>query len=275
MMIDPNLLDIKGRLNSFFPEFAQLLDGNYLDWAKVNECFARKGNQYYKQYELTNETFRIEASIFNIITGSIKGEADAQRMFGFIRNLFIELINSTTKDEREEIVPALYGMLTNVDMKYQNFLGELAVLNLLKSQMPLTLIQTERPLLLNDPKGTKIDFNFVDRESKKEWLVEVVNFRVFEKDIASDKDTKKLLRYKIKRKLLRTGITKSKAFMLVPVAWGTWDKIKKLADYYEGNNPQFENTTIPVSFIPFSDPSGKSVYRFDAIDTVFRNSTAI
>lgn len=274
-MINPSDLDIKGRLKVHFPEFFELLDGNDLNWDKVNECFARKGNEYHAKYELTGQTFEIEASLFNVITESLKGKLDAQRLFQYIRNLYAELVDCTTRAERTEITPALYGMLTNVDMKYQNFLGELSVLNLLKRRMPLTLLETERPLISSEPEGTKIDFHFINQDTQESWLIEIVNLRLDEDNVSSDRSIKNQLRYKIKRKLLKTGINRSKEFMLVPVVWGNWDHILKLVEYYERVKPQFENTITPVCFIPFTDQYNNPVYRFGTIDTIFEGSKII
>jgi len=275
MLIDPIKLDIQGKLRRTLPEFFELLDGNELNWDEIHKCFASRGNQYHKKFEETGETFRIEASLYNIITASINGEHDALRMYDFMKALFLNLTAKTTSDEKKYLTDALYGLLTNVDAKYRNHLGELAVLNKLKNEWPVTLLQTERPLILSEPKGPKIDFHLLNRDTKKEWLVEVVNFTVTEENTVSDNKLRTFLKRKIKQKLSDTGIAKSKEFQLSPVVWGNWDKIKILADYYEHYQPKFENTLIPCTFVPFTDSMDQPVYRFGSIDTIFQNSTVL
>jgi len=51
-------------------------------------------------------------------------------------------------DEREKILIKgnIFGMLTNMDLKYLNFLGELSVLHRLKKTLPIKLIATKTPL---------------------------------------------------------------------------------------------------------------------------------
>jgi hypothetical protein len=272
-VIDPAKLNIQGTLRRDLPEFFKLLDNNGLDWTTVHECFANRGNQYHQRHRTTGKTFQIEASIYNVITESLRGEADALRMLGFMKELFINLASKTTLEEKTFLTPALFGLLTNIDAKYRNFLGELAIINRLKNEWPVTILQTERPLILSEPEGPKIDFHLVNRDTQKEWLIEVVNFTMKESNTVSDQKIRTFLKRKINHKLRDTGIKKSKAFILTPVVWGNWDKIKILADYYQRFNPKFENTIIPSTFVPFSDNNGVAVYKFGSLDTIFRNSS--
>jgi hypothetical protein len=71
---------------------------------------------------------------------------------------------------------------------------------------------------------------------------------------------------------LETGIKESNAFYLVPVLWGKWDYIRAITTFYEQHAPQFENTSTPVCFIPFTDQEGNPVYKFGTIDAIFENS---
>jgi hypothetical protein len=271
-MASPKDFDIRAHLKTRFPGFFLLLGGNSLDWKSVNSAFAKRGARYKERLERTGETFRIEASLYNIIISSIQGDIEAQRMFGFIKNLFSELVHSTTPSEKKEIKAALYGMLTNVDKDYKNFVGELSVLNMLKRQKNIILLKSEKPLISEEPKGIKIDFHLLHEDTQKEWLVEVVNIHLDDTNTASHDAVDFLLNDKIGGKLIATGIKKSKAFILVPVLWGYWDEIKIVTDYYQNKNPQFENTITPVCFIPFTDPVGEPRYKFGTIDTIFENA---
>lgn len=265
--------DIENKLRTYLPVFFELLNNNSFDWVEVDKCFDRTAGKYMERHEKTKTTFQIEAALVIIIKRSqVDKEPDAIRLFEFIRNLFEQLADLTTPDEKKLIVPALFGLLTNVDMKYLNFLGELAVLCLLKMRLPLTLLETERPLLLDKPKGPKIDFHLQNRDTGQEHLIEIVNIRLDEKNTASDDAIERLLDQKIRLKLLKKGIDKDSSFLLFPVIWGGWDKVKRIADYYKQKSPKFENTAIPSSFVPFTEPSGKPVYKFGTIDTLFKNA---
>ncbi|HEY4206383.1 MAG TPA: hypothetical protein VGM31_06220 [Puia sp.] len=266
--------NIENKLKTYFPVFFELLDNNPFDWFEVGKCFGKKADEYAARQERVNTSFPIQSSLFIVIKRAvIDKEPGAIRLFEYMRNLFEQLADRTTPEEKKLITTALFGVMTNVDMKYLNFLGELSVLTLLKMRLPITLLETERPLVPDEPDGTKIDFHFLNRESNNEYLVEIVNLHLTEKNTSTDEFIERLLDQKIRGKLLDTGIGKSKAFLLFPVLWGYWNEIKAVADYYRDKRPEFENTGTPCCFVPFSDESGKPVYKFGTIDTIFESST--
>jgi hypothetical protein len=266
--------DIRYHLKNRFPEFFHLLGENNINWRGVNKSFAKKAAFYQGRFNRSGRTFRIDASLYDIIIYSLRNEPEALRMFGYIKALFAELTLSTTREEKKEIAPALYGLLTNVDYNYRNFLGELSVLNLLKKNMGLLLLKTEKPLFPEEPKGVKIDFHFRQPDTNKEYLVEVVNIRLDETNASTEEETAQVLNEKIPEKLLATGINRSKAFFLAVVLWGDWNRIVSAANYYRTTKPEFENTMMPVCFIPFTDLAGADVFKFGTIDTIFEGSNA-
>jgi hypothetical protein len=73
--------------------------------------------------------------------------------------------------------------------------------------MPLTLLETERPLIESEPEEAKIDFHLINQDTQKRWLIEITNFRLNEDDVSSDRDIKNKLRHKIRRKLLKVILT--------------------------------------------------------------------
>jgi len=266
-MYGPSNFDIRGHLRIRFPEFFQLLGKNSIPWHKVNRAYARQAAVHRERLERTGSTFVIGASFYQIITLTAQGDPEAARNYDYIKLLFLELHESLSEFERKEIKDALYGMLTNVNMDFRNFLGELSVLNLLK-RTSYTLLQTERPLIPSEPKGVSIDFH-VRNKDKKEYLIEVVNFRLDEDNTKSNDAIEALLQEKIKGKLLATGILRSKAFYLYPVVWGNWEHILRLLAYYQTVKVSFENTIVPLALVPFTTDDGELVHRFGTIDTIF------
>jgi hypothetical protein len=260
--------DIERHLRIRFPEFFHLLSNNPIPWRKVNKVYANQAAVYGERLERTGSTFPIEASLYNIIMLTLQGDAEAGRNFDYIKQLFTELQGSLSAYERKEIVPALYGMLTNVNMAFRNFLGELSVLNLLKRQA-YTLLKTERPLIPSEPKGIKIDFHLRQEKTKKEYLVEIVNFRLDNDNTASADAITAVLEEKIVGKLLDTGILRSNKFYLYPVVWGNWEYILRLLAYYQTVKPRFTNTTAPLALVPFTTETGELVHIFGTIDTIF------
>lgn len=260
--------DIEGHLRVRFPEFFRLLGNGSIRWRTVNKVYAGQAAIYHERVGRTGNTFRIEVSLFHIITLAMQGDLEAVRNFDYIKLLFMELNDTLSRQEKREIIPALYGMLTNVNMAFRNFLGELSVLNLYERQ-GYTLIKTERPLFEDQPNGTKIDFHLRHDQTKKEYLVEIVNFRLDDENTGSEEAIKALLEEKIVGKLLVTGIRKTKKFFLVPVVWGDWEYILRLLAYYQTTKPVFTNTAAPVALVPFTAEDGQLVHIFGTIDTIF------
>jgi hypothetical protein len=254
------------------PILFDVLNSKKINWTKVEKTF-RKKFEYYKAKQLRlNSTYRIEASFYNIISDSIKKEIGAIRMLDYIQTLFTQLRDYLDEAEKKEIKKIIFGFLTNMDMKYLNFLGELSVLNLFKQTSPLKLIKTEEKLIKEKKRGSKIDFKFLNTETNKEELVEVVNIHLNEKNTLNNDTINNILTQKITEKLLETGLRESTSFYLIPVLWGQWPEIKAVNNYFNSCKPTFQNTSTPVCFMTFEDPDKNMVHRFGAIDKMFYTS---
>lgn len=268
-----HLFDIENRLREFFPVLFELLDNNSIDWNTVNKAFTKKF-EYYQQHQAKKETpLRIQASFYNIITDAIKNDKGAVRLIDYIQKLFEELTNLLDREEKTLIKGNIFGMLTNMDLKYLNFLGELSVLHRLKKTLPIKLIATESPLEKGQRDGVKIDFLISNIETNKCHLVEVVNIHLNDKNTLDADAIKNLLHQKIGEKLSKKGLKRVGDIHLIPVLWGQWNDIKQVVDYYSFDKPQFENTTTPVCFMTFTDQKGVMVHKFGTIDTIFENTT--
>lgn len=265
--------DIQGRLKVYFPILFELLDSNKIDWKTVEKTFLKKYQGYQKRYE-TTESFKIEASFYNIVTAAIKREKPAIMMLDYIQKLFQELNNSLDSEEKREIKNIIFGFLTNIDRKYLNFLGELSVLNQFKRRTPFKLVKTEEKLTNLSSSNTTIDFKFFNSTTKGFEFIEIVNIHLNEKNTSSVDRINILLTQKISEKLLTKGIRENTKFFLIPVIWGNWKEIKCIQLYYEKYKPTFQNTGVPVSLIPFTTNDGELVQRFGTIDTIFSGSNA-
>jgi hypothetical protein len=267
-------IDLHDFLRKRFPRFFDLLEGRKLDWTRASKAYITAFDKHRARFERTKTPFRIEASLYNIIIEAGNGDKTAIRTFEYIRNLFTRLNELITPEEKQLLQRILFGVVSNIDKKYLNFLGELSVLNYIKQTKPVTLVRTERPVFPDKPKGVSIDFDFRNNLTGLIWPVEVVNLHLDEKNTANDETKERLLNQKIGEKLLVTGIRKTNAFTLAPVVRGTWRQIYALKDYYARRNPTFENTSTPLAFVPFDDEQGNPVYKFGTIDVIFDGSTA-
>jgi len=266
--------NIQEKLTDYFPILFELLNNNRIDWKMVEKTFAKKYEEYQIKHQKTNSPFRIKASFYNIITASIKKEKGALMLLDYIQKLFEELTDKLDSDEKKEIKSTIFGFLTNIDSNYLNFLGELSVLNQFKTRTNFKLVKTEEKLMTSGSNNSTIDFKFFNPTTNSFELIEIVNIHLDEKNTSNDERINILLTQKISEKLSKKGMRENPRFFLVPVIWGNWKEIKCIEEYYKKNNPSFQNTGIPVCFVPFTRPDGKLVQRFGTIDTIFSNSTA-
>lgn len=263
--------DIPGRLKLYFPIFFELLGDNKIDWKMVTKVFSKKVKEWIDKHLKSGQNIRVEASFFNIITASIEGNQLATSHLDFIRKLFEELINNLNSEERKLIVPALYGMLTNIDRKFWNFLGELCVLNNIKKSAKYTLIDIEVPVVPTNPSGAKLDFKFFNHEKSNYTFIEIVNLHLNDVESWSDEKVNNLLHQKIQGKLNSTGIKLNNGFTLIPVFWGQFSDLKRIDQFYKDTKITFQNTLEPSCFASFSYREGKSLHYFGTIDSIIKN----
>ena len=127
--------------------------------------------------------------------------------------VFTNLAEKTTLKEKKLLSKTIYFALTNIDKNYLNFIGELAILNLLKNA-DFELLQTEFPLSDNH-ESKSIDF-LVFKEGKSS-LLEVVNIHLPESKLLTDNYIERLLDQKIIGKILNKSNDSNIKFSLAPV----------------------------------------------------------
>lgn len=265
MIVSESGFDLEGRLRIYFPVFFELLGVNRLNWKSATKVFSKKVAQWIKK--AGGKEIKVEASFYNIITASIQGNVSASQHLDFIKKLFEELIQRLNEKERKLIIPALLGMLTNIDRKFRNFLGELLVLNNIKKNSEFVLTSVEVPLLQGAPDGVKIDFQFLNPLTSNQLLVEVVNVHLNEVSDWPDSRVNRLLHQKIQHKLNVTGIRKNSKFQLIPVFWGSFEDLRRIHMYYQETGITFENTSEPTSYTTFSTSNGP-IHMFGTIRSI-------
>lgn len=260
--------DIQGRLRMYFPIFFELLGEHKIKWHTVTKVFSKKVEEWKAKHAQIGENIKAEVSLFNLITASIQGNENATSHLKFIRNVFEELILKLNAHERKLIVPALFGMLTNINRKFYSFFGELCILNNIKKFTSYNLIAVEVPVIPDQPNGVKLDFHFVDPATSKSLFIEVVNVHLNGIEKWPDDKVNNLLHQKIQGKLNATGIKHNQTFQLLPVFWGQFDELERINRFYKEHKMIFQNTTQPWSFASFSSGNGTRTYVFGTIDSI-------
>lgn len=234
----------------------------------ITRGFERKLLEQTKRYEAKGEPVLVEVSFYGLIVAYAKGKKEAESFLDFLETLFELLDDRLSDSEKLLIRGSITGVFSNIDLKYLNFVGELAVLNHFKQNITCVLGATEYPHDLKKPNGPKIDFRLLSPGTADALLVEVVNIRIYEASIWGEAKIKNVITQKISEKLGRKGIRKEANFLLIPVLWGSYEDIQSIMSFYERDQPKFQNTSIPFGYVAFRDQSGKASHLFGPIDRV-------
>lgn len=265
-------IHLKEWLEIHFPMFFELYDGKGRDWATVSNALYERNRKNKEKVELLNEPLIIEASFFDIITQSIKGKESAIRLYDYFQILFRNLSSKLNDEQKQMIQKNLYAVLTNLDMRYQNFIGELSVLNSLINS-GYTLLATEHRLDEDSKTKSGIDFKITNSNNDKEYLVEVVNIHLTDKNTVSGDKISLLLNGKLKKKYKKTQGNSSNDFYLVPVLWGTVEEVKRVHLFYSKTHFSLPNILDSLCFMSFTDTgNGRVIHKFGSIKTIFNES---
>ncbi|MEQ1587205.1 MAG: hypothetical protein ABL895_15055 [Cyclobacteriaceae bacterium] len=262
--------DIEKALMAYFPVFFDLVAGSKLNWGRINKRAEEVLAERKKKIDSHGQPALIEVGFIDLIISTIRGRGQAGLFFLFIKKLFEELAVNLSGDEKLLIKDNLYGFLTNIDLKYLNFLGELCVLNQIKKNTQWRLIDTECP---NDPlnkSGPKIDFKFATTRSQ--MMIEVVNLHLDERLDWTDMRIENLLTQKLPAKLRAKRGVGSPIFYLLPVLWGNHKSISKFVEYYKIKNPVYPNCLVPCCFMSYTYKNiNEPIHKFGSIDTILED----
>lgn len=196
--------DIESAVTTYFPVFFDVLADSKLNWDRINKQAEEVLAERKRKIEKNGQPILIEVGFIDLLMSTIQRREHAGSFFLFIRRLFEELAKNLSGDEKRLIKGSLYGFLTNIDLKYLNFLGELCVLNQVKKNTKWQLIDVE---CANDPlnkRGPKIDFKF--STTRNQMMIEIVNLHLDERHDWTDVRIENLLSQKLPAKLRAKGV---------------------------------------------------------------------
>ena len=272
-------------LQRFLPNIFLLLNVEP-NWIKIN---SQINNDHQKRVtkwdEEHNDNVEVEPRflhiydypLYYVFHFAFNGRKDALNLLDYFNILFGEISKSVQKDSIKIVTPILHNFLKTINRDYIHYIGELAVLDSLMKTKQYHLGAVERVIEKNKPtdashprKGKSIDFCVTEIDGGKNYLVEVRNVHVDDKnpDVV-----------KLRRKLNRKVNSKSKnqqdgiEFIVLPVLWVTKhttliiieNQIKKWDKF------QVDNTFEPFAFFPFIDEVGGTVFKFNRISNLFKN----
>ncbi|NOT77194.1 MAG: hypothetical protein HOP08_19900 [Cyclobacteriaceae bacterium] len=253
------------------PILFELLGNQPLDWLTIGKVTQRSLNKRRERIERTGGGIFVETSLVDVIMGIVLEKPHAKSMYLFIKRLLEELAQHLDDNEKTLIKDNIFGLLTNVDLKYLNHLGELCILNAIKKQLGYKLVATEFPRVTQEKEGSKIDFRFLIDATGSYLLVEVVSLHLPIDKKLDDAAIENILMQKIPTKLKTKGIQQRPDFYLAPILWGRKELIESFIDYYEKVKPTFQNTLIPSCFVAYHYGNDEIIHEFGSIDTILKD----
>ena len=256
-------------LSFYLPSIFTIIDENDLDWTNIDSLFKKKIEKRIQ--ECKGETIIVETTIYDLIIEVKKKNSQALRLLDFINKLFYELSGNLDTLEKQLVKNNIRNILINFDMRYLNFIGEIAVLNSLMKTKKYSLEGIETKLSNNK----SIDFKLKQYSDNSYILIEIVNIhlnsdRIEKSNVKIDKFLTERLEQKVKNK--KQGLFEDINFYLIPVLWGNSDDLKIYSDYFIENSIQIKNVIEPLSYLTFIDPNDETyfLHRFGKISDLFK-----
>ena len=274
---------VKINLAFFVPSLIEFIGAMDFPWDRIDLLFSQKLEERKKTFnedlikataagQETNEndfSIIVESTIYDMIVLAKKGNPTANGYLDFLKKLFEELTDNLTAHEKVLVRSNVKSMLTSFDMKYLNFLGEIAVLNnLIKSK--IYRLETIEEKLSN---GKAIDFKLRMTESETTHLIEVLNIHLdFKKIDPNPVLIEKFLRDRIAAKILdkTKNLLVYPGLILIPVLWGESKALKIYNDFYKRTPLKIVNTIEPCGYLTYPDGKGRYKHYFEPISTLFK-----
>ena len=260
-------VDLEQRLRLYMPAMFRLLADRNLKkahWKKLSKKFVAEHYKRAALYEANNNYLLVEANFFDLINATIRGEKSAFRLVGYFDILFKALDKNLLSGEKIMVRDTLYNALINLDHKFRNFIGELAVLCNAVDKRRYSLLGVEKDFIAQNKTA---DFTLLDNNTGETELLEVVNIHL--DDSIYLKET---LVTKLTGKLADKTCNSSshKPFTLVPVIWAPVAVLQDLRQLYKsGNGVVINGVNEPVAYCAFSGPNDLPIYRFCPISSLF------
>lgn len=256
--------DVKAFLQHHCPELFDLVKTR-IDWRNLAKNYKQRYEKLLSEYEKKGVA-RYEASFFEILMYASEGRRDATYMLSFITENIQKVKKIMSAEEVSLLADNFSGMVTNLDMKYLNFVGEIGVLVIIKEQLRWTLVDTE----VENAAKKRIDFEF-EVSNKNRSKVEILNVHLT-KDVSNDESAIKRF---IEKRLLDKINSKTNFdpmnfdFVLAPVVWGPVDELKKISGFLKRSAWTVPKTLPPVAFVNFVDSNGGQFQKFKDLATIF------
>ncbi len=257
---------VKESIRLYLPAITDIVGDIDFGWERIDKLFSDE--LIKRTAKAKGGTIMIVATIYDLIVEVKKQNLEAIRFLSFFQRLLEELSINLTSKEKKIIKKNVRDFLTRFDLKYLDYVGELAVINNLIKSKIYRLENVETKLA----SGKSIDFKIKKNENGQSYFVEVTNIHLDSNKVENDDEKiETFLNHRLAKKI--ESKRSDTNFFLVPVLWGGWQDIKIYSDYFKRNKMHLTNVLEPVAYATFTDPKNETFYfhRFGNVSNLFES----
>ncbi len=257
--------DVRNILETKMPYLIKLLNGKNISWTKINKNF-KKHYQFKKDNYSNGEL--IDVNIFSLINQFILNNENSFGLFYFCNFTFKQLFYRLTKNELEFTHKMIKCILTNLDYKYLNFVGEIATLNYYMSSGNFELLNIEEKIYQH--KDVHADLFLKRKKNGLKFLVEIVNIHLENKNFTTIDEMELFISGKLREKHKKTFFENpSYNLTIQPVIWTkNIEQIKLLEKGFKKDEKYFKDIRIPMCYLTYQDSNSNYEHRFEYITTI-------
>jgi hypothetical protein len=257
--------DVKTILEIQTPYLIKLLNGKHISWTTINRNL-KKHHQFKKDKYKSGEI--IDINIFSMINQFILKNENSFGMFDFFNFTFKQLFYRLTNKELEFTHKIIKCLLTNLDYKYLNFIGEIATLNAYMSSGNFELLNIEEKIYPQN--NVQADLFLKRKKDGLKFLVEIVNIHIENKNFTTINEMEIFIGGKFREKHKNTFFGDPYHNLTIqPVIWiNTLEQIKILESIFKKYEKNVKDIRMPMCCLTYQESDGNYEHRFEHITTI-------
>jgi hypothetical protein len=263
----PDANYVKLNISLFLPALLQITGEENFGWGRIDQLFSA---EISKRLALAKgQPVTIKATIYDIIVEAKRGDSTAVGLLHFLNHVFEDLAKQLTPMEKQMLRSNIKKLLTTLDWRFYNYVGEIGALNNLMQTKAYRLQRIESPL----PNGKTIDFQLHHIQNGNSLLVEIFNIHLDSERVESDPAAiRAFLTHRLTEKILEKKIRLKEDvhFYLVPVLWGPWKDVEVYSNFFKVNKLPLENVLEPIALLTRSDGQGYYHHDFARVSTLLK-----
>lgn len=269
MTIPIEKYNVKSALEKNMPSVLRLIGNQNIFWTTINSGLRDHLQKVRRELEESGESEIItEATFFSFLIGNTQGKKETAPMFNFFETTFTQLSERLSDNEQIHLCKIVKFILSNFDYRYLNFIGELATLNAYKSTGKYSLLNIEEKIY--SQKDIRADF-FMRRDSdKREFLVEIVNIHLENRNLNDSLKIKRHIESKLKLKIEKTFFESPKREIYIqPIVWTeSKEQIKIISELYRKKKIAMNNVYVPMCYMSYQLNNDNYEHRFEYVTTI-------